>query len=223
MTYIDGRLTAILDSEASVRSVLAEIKSMYTSNSEDVEYKQVDFVEDVDIKEVETKLGKIKKKDDIMEYMLTGSTEKKIHVVQSGETLSHISKMYDMKLSELIDSNPQMNPDKLAIGDEISLTQAVPVATVKTVEIATYNMPVEYEITYENTSAMYEGEKRVKSQGVEGPREVVAEITRQNGIETDRKEIRSTVLSEPVPQVVLVGTKTSAFGGHWKLPVSCAW
>ena len=205
--FVNEQLVSILDSEATAKSVLEEMKRPYVKDSPDVEYKRVGFAEHVSVGEVETKLGNIQKKEDVMEIMLTGSVEKKIHIVESGETLSYIGKLYGMKQKDLLASNPELNPDKLAIGDEISLTQAAPVATIQTVEVASYTMPVEYDITYENTSSLYEGENTVKSKGSQGERQVVAEITRNNGIETARNEISSTLITEPVAQIVLTGTK----------------
>jgi murein DD-endopeptidase MepM/ murein hydrolase activator NlpD len=169
--------------------------------------KEVGFAENVEIKKVETKLGSIKKKDQALEYIMSGSIEKKIHTVQSGETLSEISKIYGIQLSELQRANPEVIPEKIQIGQEICLNQIVPLVTVETVEVAKYKETIPYEIAYENTSSLYKNEQTVKSLGINGEKDVVAEIIRHNGIEVSRKEIKSTIITEPVPQVVLVGTK----------------
>lgn len=205
--FVDNGLKAILESKESANEILQEIKSTYVRDSESIDYVEIRFAENVTIEEVDTRLGNIKRKEDVMDYMLTGAIEKKIHVVQSGETFSGIAKTYGMKQSELIASNPDVIPEKLSIGQEISLTQVVPVATVQTVEVATYVEQIPFEISYEDTGSMYKGETTVKSRGANGEKEVVAEIIRNNGIEVERKEISSTILSEPVSQVVLQGTK----------------
>ncbi|MBR0598334.1 LysM peptidoglycan-binding domain-containing M23 family metallopeptidase [Sinanaerobacter chloroacetimidivorans] len=205
--YVDGKLVAVLDSVKSAREILDEIKSLYVKKDEGIRYESVGFAENVVVEDIETKLGNIQRKDDVIEYMLTGATEKKIHRVQSGETFSEIAKIYGMKQSELRASNPDVIPEKLQIDQEICLTQAVPVATVKTVEVATYKEAIPFEIAYESTSNLYKGEQTVKSKGVNGEREVVAQIIRSNGLETERVELNSTILSQPASQVVLQGTK----------------
>lgn len=205
--YVDNSLKAIMDSKASANEVLQEIKDLYIKDSDSIEYVKIGFAENVTIQEVETKLGNLKKKEDALEYMLTGSVEKQIHLVESGETFSEIAKAYGIKQSELASSNPDIIPEKLSIGQEVSLTKVVPVATVQTVEVASYTEAMPFEITYEDTGSMYEGETTVKSRGSNGQREVVAEITRNNGMQVDKKEISSKVISEPSSQVVLVGTK----------------
>lgn len=205
--YIDGKLVAILESDKTAREILDEIKDKYVKKDADIQYKKVGFAEKVEIKDVETKLGNIEAKDKALEYMMTGAVEKKIHVVQSGETFSEIAKMYGLKQSELKASNPDVIPEKLSIGQEICLNQIVPLVTVQTTEVAQYREAIPFEIKYENTANLFKNEQIVKSRGVNGEKSVVAEIVRNNGIEVSRNELSVTVLTQPVAQVVLVGTK----------------
>lgn len=61
--------------------------------------------------------------------------------------------------------------------------------------------------TEEVVDANYaKGYQAVRSSGVLGKRLVTADVVYVNGLETDRTEIDSTVLKEPVDQVVTVGT-----------------
>lgn len=205
--YVDGKLVATLESDKTAKAILNEIQSKYLKENDNIEYKKVGFAEDVVIKDVETRLGNIETKEKALEYMMTGAVEKKIHLVKSGETFSEIAKMYGMKQSDLKISNPDVVPEKLHIDQEICLNQIVPLVTVQTTEVAQYIEEIPFEIQYENTANLYKNEQTVKSRGANGEKDVVAEIVRNNGIEVSRKEISSTILSEPVPQVVLMGTK----------------
>lgn len=204
--FVNESLVAVLESEASAKQVLEGIKQKYVKEDGKT-YTRIGFSEHVTVDKVNTKLGNIQNKEDVMEFMLTGAVEKKIHKVKQGETLSSISKLYGLKIKDLVTSNPGLNPDKLQIDQEISLTKIVPVATVQTVEVATYKEKIPFEIAYENTKSMYKGEQTVKNKGSNGEKEVTAEIIRNNGIESSRRELESTILSAPVSQVVLVGTK----------------
>lgn len=205
--YIDGSLVAILESEATARSILSEIENKYVKKDSNIQYKKIGFAEKVEIKDVATKLGNIQAKEKALEYMMTGAVEKQIHVVQSGETFSEIAKMYGMKQSELKASNPDVVPEKLSIGQAISLNQIVPLVTVQTTEVAKYKETIPFEVKYENTANLYKKEQTVKSKGVNGEKDVVAEVVRNNGIEVSRNELSATILTQPVAQVVLVGTK----------------
>jgi murein DD-endopeptidase MepM/ murein hydrolase activator NlpD len=205
--YVDGSLMAILDSEKTAEGILKDIQNEYLKKDSNVQYEKIGFAEDIVIKDVETKLGDIETRDKVLEYMLTGAVEKKYHVVQSGETFSEIAKMYGLKQSELQTTNPDVIPEKLHIGQEICLNQIVPLVTVQTTEIAQYKEEIPYDIAYENTASLFKNEQTVKSKGVNGEKDVVAEIVRNNGVEVSRNELSANILSQPVSQVVLVGTK----------------
>lgn len=205
--FIDGKLVAILESDKTARKILDEIENRFVKKDANTEYKKIGFAEAVEIKDVETKLGDIEDKDKVLEYMMTGAVEKKVHLVQSGETFSEIAKIYGMKQSELKVSNPDLIPEQLKIGQEISLNQIVPLVTVQTTEVAQYKVAIPFEVQYENTGNLFKNEQTVKCRGANGEKDVVAEIVRNNGIEVSRKEISATILTQPVSQVVLVGTK----------------
>ncbi|HWQ80450.1 MAG TPA: M23 family metallopeptidase [Anaerovoracaceae bacterium] len=205
--YVDGQLTAILESEKTARDILQEVQNEFLKTDPNIHYEKIGFAENIVIQDVETKLGSIEGRDAVLEYLMTGAMEQKIHVVQSGETFSEIAKMYGKKQNELAATNPDVVPEKLHIGQEISLNQIVPLITVQTTEIAQYKEEIPFDITYENTAALYKNEQTVKSRGANGEKDVVAEIVRNNGLEVSRNEISANVLSEPVSQVVLVGTK----------------
>ncbi len=205
--YVNDTLAAVLESEESANALLASIQNQYLSDNPNIQYKSVGFAENVTVKDVETKLGSIESEEQALAYLMTGAVAQQIHIVAKGETFSEIAKAYGMKQTELQATNPDVEPAKLKVGQEINLNRIVPLITVQTVEVAQYIDTIPYEITYENTASLYKNEQTVKSKGSNGEKDVVAEIVKNNGIEVSRTEISSTVLSEPVSQVVLVGTK----------------
>jgi murein DD-endopeptidase MepM/ murein hydrolase activator NlpD len=205
----DGEKLAVLDSAETAEALLGTVKDQYTEGADGVEreYKSIGFAENVQIKEVDTKLANLEDPDTVLDYILTGAVEQQVHVVVKGETLSDIAKANGLKTAELMQLNPEIVPERMQIGAEVKLERIVPLVTVETVEVASYLEPVPYGIVYEDTSAMYQGEQTVKLAGTNGERRVTAEITKQNGFETGKKELESMTLAEPSSQVVLVGTK----------------
>lgn len=47
----------------------------------------------------------------------------KIHKIQSGDTLSKLAKKYAVSLSSILKANPDVNPERLKIGQEIKIPQ----------------------------------------------------------------------------------------------------
>ncbi len=203
----DGEQKAILYSKKCAEKILNEIQNTYVKSSDSIEYESVGFEEKVEIVEVNTKIGNIQDEEKVLEYMLTGAVEKKTYAVQSGDTLSGIAKKLGLHVDELTAANPDVDPTRLQIGQELTLTRPCPVLTVQTTEIAEYTVPIDYEVVYEETATLYKGEQTVKSSGVKGERSVVARIVRNNGEEVSREELSSKVISEPKAQIVLKGTK----------------
>jgi murein DD-endopeptidase MepM/ murein hydrolase activator NlpD len=206
----DGARLATLDSARSAEALLKRVQGEFLESEaggSPREYTKVGFAENVEIKEVETKLALLENPEEVFDYIMTGAVEQRIHLVEKGETLSGIAKEYGLPTDELMALNADVVPERMQIGQEIKLERIVPLLTVETTELASYVEAMPFEIAYENTSAMYQGEQIIKLAGVNGEREVKAEITKQNGVEVAKTELSSTTLTEPSTQVMLVGTK----------------
>lgn len=97
------------------------------------------------------------------------------------------------------------------------------ILTVSTSEIQIFSRVVPFETVYEEDSSMYEGEKKVKTEGVNGTSRVTAKIYRVNGEEIGREILAEVETEAPVAQVILVGTKekpSSAPTGDFIMPAS---
>jgi murein DD-endopeptidase MepM/ murein hydrolase activator NlpD len=205
--YVNGIREAILTSEEDAQAVLEAVKNSFLSTSASTEYEKIGFAEAVEIKKIDTKLGRIMNVEDTMSKIMTGAIAKRTHQVVSGDTFSGIAKKYNISSSDLRMANPAVNPERLSIGQEIILTQTVPMLTVQTVEVATYIEPIPFETVQNETSAMYKGEQSVRVQGVNGERSVVARIIKNNGVEISKTELSSVIIKNPVDKVLNVGTK----------------
>lgn len=205
--FIDGKRVAIVDNEETAKSVLDAVLATFAVPSDATTYEEIGFAEEIQTKKITTKLGLVEHPDAVIQKILTGAEEIKTHTVAAGETLSGIAKKYQIKLADLQAANPLVNPARLSIGQQIVLTQAVPMLTVQTVEISTLTEYIDYPIVYENSASIYQGETSTKVAGKKGERQVLAKIVKNNGMEVARLELESQITKEPVTSVVLVGTK----------------
>ncbi|RJO60244.1 hypothetical protein C4544_05735 [candidate division WS5 bacterium] len=64
-----------------------------------------------------------------------------------------------------------------------------------------------FETTYIKDDTMQKGDKKVKTAGKKGSKEVEYEITFTNDKETDKKQIAETILIKPENEVMLEGTR----------------
>lgn len=147
--------------------------------------------------------------EEAISSILTQGVEQKLtYKVQSGDVLGKIAQKFDLKTSELIKLNPGITDKSiLQIGQELNVTGIDSKITVQTVFEKTAVESIPFKVEYVDDKSLYKGETKVKQKGVKGEREVTYEIIKENGILVDRKELDEDVITDPVTQIVIRGTK----------------
>ena len=201
--YVNDELIAATTFPGALEELLEQMKAgYYTENT--VECR---FSENVDIREgyVDSKymmnLGYIAKKlNDTKANEVT-------YRVKAGDAWSQIAADNNMTIKELLQLNPGYDPGVLHVGDELTITNAVPYLTVVNVERQSYVQNVPYRIKYKNDPSMYEGDFKVLREGSYGKADVTANVTYVNGEEIDRETVASVTLRQPQAEVQARGTK----------------
>lgn len=123
----------------------------------------------------------------------------------------------DMTFTELERMNPGFNEDtEIHPGDRIQITQDEPFLTVMVTREEHYTEAIPYETTYTSNNMIYEGNKAVQTEGVNGERSVIANVSYINGTEISRSVISRSTITQPINEVIAVGTlprPTSAASG----------
>jgi len=203
---VDSKELGAVKTEKDAENILEELKKPYLEN-DDKKIQEIEFVEDIKIEKREIPLNKLMDSDKLLQYIQTGTDDIKIHTVEVGESLWTIAMMYDMDVEDLIEANPDINPEKLQIGDEVKLLVPKSLITVATVEEVKYKEKVNYEVKVEENKNMYKTQKKVKVKGSPGENEILAKIIRHNGIVVEKEIIEEKVLEAAVTEVVVKGTK----------------
>lgn len=206
--FIDNEPIGYLESKEEADAILETLKTMYLdegTNPKEIRFKQEvqvlkDAVRAIDQDSLYTQ-------EEMLDYIVRGTNERRTHTVEKGENYWVISEQYGISPNDLVIANPGVVPERLQIGQEISLIVPKPLITVVTVEEATYTEKIQYDVAYENSSAYYQGDYRTKRSGVYGELEVVAMVYKENGIESDKEIISETVVKEPTTKIVYRGTK----------------
>ncbi|MBE7025619.1 MAG: hypothetical protein E7408_06170 [Ruminococcaceae bacterium] len=90
-------------------------------------------------------------------------------------------------------------------------------------EVITETLPIPYSVGTLEDDSLYLGEETVTTEGVDGRRIVVKEITKQNGILIREEILSETVSARPVSQIISVGTKPRPAGvgtGEFAFPLT---
>lgn len=205
----NGKPVANFRTENEANRLLDALKAEFTSG-EDVEILDVYFHEKVEVVPAFLDIVSFDGYDEVqtaLEYIRKGTKQEKLHTVQKGENYWVIAGYYGVSPYDLEAANPDIKPEALQIGMEISLVVPKPLITVVTVENSVYSDKIAFDVEYEPTSSLYKGETKTKINGVYGERVIEAEVIRQNGRELARKIIAEDIVSEPKTKVVYQGTK----------------
>ena len=202
---IDGEPLVILPSLQMAENLLEQIMEPYLDP--EVEYLETGFSENYQLMEVVADLSDIWDMEEALQYLQTGTDEIKIHVVQPGESTWLIARQNDMTVEEIEAANPGLVSERLSIGQELNLIVPTPYLTVRTLEYAELAEPIPFETEEVESESLYQGDRRITTQGEEGFRELKAYIVRENGREADRDILEENRLSDPTTRVVAVGTK----------------
>lgn len=205
---VNGEEVATLKSEELAYGIIDAIKEPYIQAIEDEsKIKDIKIVEDVVIVKKEVALGTIQDFDTVLDVLQKGTDETKVHIVESGENYWTIAQKYKISVSDLEKANPNKNPTRIHPGDEINLVVPKPFITVATYEEKTFIQDVKFETKYEYSASLYKNQQQTKKKGELGKSEVVAKVVKHNGIEIAKEVIKETLISQPIAQVVVKGTK----------------
>lgn len=206
---VNGEVVANFKSEEEANQLLDQLKAKF-SPAEGTQIKEIYFSEEVAIEEGQVNVVEFDAYDTVeaaLEFIVKGTKEEKKHVVQKGENYWVIAQYYGISPYDLELANPDIKPETIQIGQEISLVVPTPMISVCTVEETTYTDAIAFEVQYEETSSLYKGESRTKVNGVYGERAIVAEVIKENGREIGRKILSEDIVAEPQSKVVYKGTK----------------
>ena len=202
----NGEIHFAFASEEEAQTVLDKLKENATANLGDAIVKSVDFLEEVAIETGNVKASEITTPTKALETIAAGKEAVQTHVVVEGESFWTIAHNNDLSVSELQNLNPNIVPERLQIGQEISLTKLEPLVSVVVTKEITVEEAIKYSTEYKESSSMLKGESKVITKGVDGKKQVTYEVKEANGATLEKVALNEVVISEPVTAVVTKGT-----------------
>jgi len=205
--FVNGKRAAVLPSQAEARGVLAGLLEKFSTTKDGVRYEKVMFQEEVTVKEATSKLGNLERSAEASTKLLADDASEKIHLVTVMDSKASIANLYNLPIAKLEADNPTIKDRELIVGEKLTIQKNTSVLHVATVEKATYDVIVPYTTERKDDPNEYKGVNTIKTAGKDGITKIEARIIRINGVEKEREILKETVTTEPVVEVILVGTK----------------
>lgn len=192
--------------------------------------KDISFVQDIQVMETYVDKSQVMDLQSAVDDVTKDKAESEIYTVSEGDCLSTIAEKYHLYMAEILAMNPGLTADSLiGIGDQIKVTVPKPELSVVVTEQKTYQETYNADVQYVYNDSKYTTEENVISEGNQGIRNVIADVTYEDGAEKSRNIISETVVQEASPKVIEKGTIvppsyikplaggvfTSGFGARW--------
>ncbi len=204
---IGENTVAVLTSESEAKQVIRAVKNYYVQ-----EGAMVKAIQCTPEMTVELKPYQLSEKPDVMRvedaaaYILSGTKEKLMYTVKSGDSLWRIAEAHGFTVDEVKAMNADNDFSMLHPGDEIRLYQMKPMVDVMVTQEVTSEKKIKYKTIKKTSSEVLKNTTIVQQEGVYGKKEVTELITSKNGIVTETEEIASTVIQKPKKRVMVRGT-----------------
>ncbi len=202
---VSDRTLVALKSKEEAEQALELVKAHFTPSNVTL-VKQPRFKEKVVVQEGKISVNEIVADAETAAQKLIGGLEPpQYHTVKAGEVAIRIARKYGLTLEELKRLNPDKNLDRLKVGDKLLIKRGKPMVTVICVYQIVKRETVPFKVERRFAPELPGGALVTKQRGKEGLKEVVYEVTAENGLEVHRRVVREKVLREPVTEVILVG------------------
>ncbi|MFI3228430.1 MAG: peptidoglycan DD-metalloendopeptidase family protein [Clostridia bacterium] len=217
--YVDGEPIGAVQTVEEANAILDEILVDAVGKDHN---DGASFVQDVQVVEELASVGELMSANAIKSYFTSTAVGPSIHKVAKNQTLSEIASAYGMRTADIVELNPEIEPERMQIGQDILIEKAQPAVSVSITKTETYTESIAYSTETQYDDSMTTTQKTTLVSGKEGSKEIVAEVTYVDDVAVETIIISETVTSEPVTAVVKVGTQKPQATGDFILPVTGA-
>lgn len=200
---VDDYTVAALESQEAADQALQTYLAQFVPENEDVQYRFDDVVQ-VEYEYVpQTLLRSV----DATVIELGGVREEiRVAELSEGDTIQAVLDYYGMDEADFRALNMEIG-DTLEGVETVLVRRQVPMLAVVTDQTVQFEDVVPFETQTIEDPELYEGTQQVEVAGVDGTKTVVETVSKVNGEVTETQVAQETVETQPVTQVVRVGTK----------------
>ena len=203
---VEGTRMVIMKNQKDADNILNSIIEPYLL--EGVKITEKGFLEDVKTESIYVETDEVDDSEKALRILTSTLETAETYTVASGDALGIIASRANMTMEQILAINPNLTIGGiLPIGAVVNLTVDKPLISVRTVEERSFidvePIPIEY-VQNPNERTSY---KKTLSYGTIGQVEVIQNVIRINGMESEVVEVERKITLAPVPERIEVGTK----------------
>jgi murein DD-endopeptidase MepM/ murein hydrolase activator NlpD len=161
--------------------------------------------------------------EEAVTFLQKGTLEEKKYTAQEGDVLGTIANNHGLTLDQFLGLNPELTEDTVVkIGQEVNVTALMPYLEIIVDKEVNQKEAIAFANEVVEDENMPKGETKVQQEGKNGERSVNYRISTLNDATTSSVVASEVVLTEPVNNIVVKGTKVipSRGSGNLAWPVS---
>ncbi len=201
--YVDGVLQGAVNTRTSAERLLDRILVESCQGQEGV---TASFFQKVELIEGLYPDSMVVPANTMQENLVTEGAAKEFYEVKAGDTLQSVAKATGVSVSDLRKLNKLLT-DTLSEGQTLLIRDSEPHLQVLVSGTIEYEVEVPFKVQRVADASAYKGYERIRVQGKNGVNRITATATYLDGEELSCVIMSSTVVEEPVTQVVAYGTK----------------
>ena len=201
--YVDGQFIGAVKDATKLNEALASLKASYENGDPN---RTVSFVQNVSVLDGIFFADSVVPDQQLADLVVSEVSGAKYYTVASGDNPWGIAAKNGITYSTLLALNGVSEFKSLFVGDVVQVGASVPFLQVKYVERATRQVEIPYTTKEEKDKTMTLGTRKVAQAGVKGLKEELVESVYIDGMLQSETVVQSTVISEPVQQIVKIGT-----------------
>lgn len=215
---VNGVSVVALRTEAEARRVIEEIKAEYSRPGKGAVLVDARFLQGVEVVPERVSLSRLRSPEEAKRILLRGTDKLVTYTVKRGDSLWRIAQQHGLTVEDLRRANPGVaQDDLLQVGQELAVVKAEPYVTVVTVEQLVQEVPVPRPVEVKLSQDRWPWEEVVEVAGRDGRKRITYEICRRAGVVVERRIVEEVILEEPVPRVIVRGSRQVPALGTGKL------
>ena len=209
---IDGNIICHVRTLEEAEQLIETIKKPFIDEVESSgsQLLNVKFSENIQFDSVQVDFQDIISSDEALALLQQTSEDIVEHVASDDDTLWTLAQENSVKVEEIQELNPDLDPKRIKEGDIIVLSGEKKLLNIVTEETLSYDKKIPYETEKKNDNTLLRGNTKTVQKGKDGNKKVELVIVRQNGKEVSSEIIKETIVEKPVNEIVMVGTKKPA-------------
>ena len=185
--------------------VVDSLKEMYSSESGSARLIDVYILEDLDLDERDTPLDEIFTAEEVVTLLTENDSEQSLLTLAKVESYprSTVSSRHSFDSDKIIPPPIIREESEQNSGLGVSAINDIKIRVITTEEITVLET-IPFEIEFIESEDRQQEQNEIETPGIDGLKEIIYHITRENGIEIEQTLISEIILEEPVTQVVTI-------------------